>query len=57
MRGEKMLKKFKVKIYVEKIVYAKDESEAYEIFWNEVENQPQQDLASFIDEHTTIKEI
>jgi len=51
------MKKFRIKINVEEIVYANDEDEALEMFWHEVESEPQQDLASFIDEHTEIEEV
>ena len=51
------MKKYRIKIHIEEVVYANDEEEALEIFWQKVESTPQQDLASFIDEYTTIKEI
>ena len=51
------MKKYRIKIHIEEVVYANDEEEALEIFWQEVESTPQQTLASFIDEHTTVEEI
>lgn len=48
---QKMLKKYKVVIYIEKTIYANDKDECYEIFWHDIATTPQQ-----LDEHTKIIE-
>lgn len=50
------MKNFLVRISYETIIEAEDEDEAIQKFWEVVESEPQQNLASFIDDNLKVKE-
>lgn len=64
MRGQKekgyyfliKMKKFKVKINIEQVIYARNKEEALEKFYGE-QNYPQHTFDNYIDENTKVTEI
>lgn len=53
----KHLKDFKVTISFSTTVRAEDSDEAINKLFDDIENEPQQTLGTFISEHTVAKEI
>jgi hypothetical protein len=51
------MKKFKVKLFHEVVINAVDEEQALEKYNETIENEPQQDYCSFVNDHLKIKEI
>ena len=50
------MKKFKVKINIEQVIYARNKEEALEKFYGE-QNYPQHTFDNYIDENTKVTEI
>jgi hypothetical protein len=51
------MKKYKITTNIEEEIEAKDEEEAIETFWDNVESSPQQSIVSFLSDHIQIKEL
>jgi hypothetical protein len=51
------MKTYKIKVNVEREYKAKDEYEAQEMFWEEVEGTPQQTMGTFFTDNLSVEEI
>ena len=49
-----VVKRFIFTVSAEMEVLAKDEVDAYETFWNEIEGEPQQNACDWIHDHMTV---
>ena len=51
------MKKYKVKVDVEREYEAENEDEAQEMFWEDIENEPQQTMGTFFSDNLEVEEV